>query len=92
MKCRFLGVFILVAVATAAVSAQEIRPGVFRTPDDRFQNLPGFALEPHYRDIAGYRDPVTGGQDEKFRLEVPGAQGQEHITVDFIAPNPAQDR
>ena len=35
--------------------AEEIRPGVLRTPDDRFENLPGYRFEPHYTDIAGYR-------------------------------------
>ena len=35
--------------------ADEIRPGVLRTPDSRFANLPGFDFEPHYTDIRGYR-------------------------------------
>ena len=40
----------------AGVSAgEEIRPGVFRTPDERFADLPGFAFKPHYQDVLGYR-------------------------------------
>ncbi len=35
--------------------AQEIRPGVLRTPDSRFENLPGYNFEPHYVTIDGYR-------------------------------------
>jgi len=35
--------------------AQEIRPGVLRTPDSRFENLPGYNFEPHYVSIDGYR-------------------------------------
>ncbi|HEX4951149.1 MAG TPA: haloalkane dehalogenase [Blastocatellia bacterium] len=35
--------------------AQENRPGVLRTPDERFANLPEFPFQPHYKDIAGYR-------------------------------------
>ena len=31
-------------------------PGdVYRTPDDRFADLPGFPFEPHYRDVEGLR-------------------------------------
>ena len=35
--------------------ADEIRPGVLRTPDSRFENLPGYDFEPHYLNIRGYR-------------------------------------
>ena len=35
--------------------ADEIRPGVLRTPDSRFDNLPGYDFEPHYKMIRGYR-------------------------------------
>ncbi len=35
--------------------ADEIRPGVFRTPDERFENLPGFNFEPHYVEWNGLR-------------------------------------
>jgi len=34
---------------------EEVRPGVLRTPDERFENLPGFDFEPHYVEINGYR-------------------------------------
>jgi haloalkane dehalogenase len=34
---------------------EEVRPGVFRTPDERFAHLPGFAFRPHYKDVGGYR-------------------------------------
>ena len=36
-------------------TADEIRPGVFRTPDERFENLPGFDFEPHYVEVGGLR-------------------------------------
>lgn len=45
-----LGGFIAVSAA-----AEEIRPGVLRTPDERFENLPGFDFEAHYKEINGYR-------------------------------------
>ena len=28
---------------------------VLRTPDERFQNLPGYNFEPHYADVGGLR-------------------------------------
>ncbi len=38
-----------------AESAVEVRPGVLRTPDDRFASLPGYAFKPCYQEINGYR-------------------------------------
>ena len=38
-----------------ACRADEIKPGVYRTPDERFANLPDFDFEPHYKEINGYR-------------------------------------
>ena len=35
--------------------AQEVRPDILRTPDARFENLPGYNFEPHYLTIDGYR-------------------------------------
>ncbi len=46
---------LLQSVAGAGAGAEEIRPGVLRTPDARFENLPGFDFEPRYREINGYR-------------------------------------
>lgn len=42
-------------VVALPAAADEIRPGVFRTPDSRFENLPGFAFAPHYVEIDGLR-------------------------------------
>lgn len=42
-------------VAVSSVVAEEVRPGVLRTPDARFENLPGYDFEPHYVDCDGYR-------------------------------------
>lgn len=53
MKHYWLLVFISLFIAP--VMAQEIRSGVFRTPDERFANLPAFPFKPHYQEIAGYR-------------------------------------
>ncbi len=33
----------------------EVRPGVMRTPDHYFENLPGYNFEPNYKMIRGYR-------------------------------------
>ena len=35
--------------------ADEIAPGIYRTPDSRFENLPGYDYEPNYKEIQGYR-------------------------------------
>ena len=43
------------AAAVGAAGAAEIRPGVLRTPDEQFANLPGFEFKPQYKEIGGYR-------------------------------------
>lgn len=45
----------LTILLVGTAHAQEVRPGVLRTPDERFANLPDFPFKPHYQDIAGYR-------------------------------------
>lgn len=37
------------------MQAEEVRPGVLRTPDSYFENLPGYDFEPNYLNIRGYR-------------------------------------
>ena len=45
----------LLALAATPGSAEEIRPGILRTPDERFEDLPGYDFEPHYLELDGYR-------------------------------------
>src|SRR3954466_4447123 len=49
---------------------------VFRTPDERFADLPGYDFEPHYAEVGGLRlhyvdagagDPVVGFHGEATR-------------------------
>jgi haloalkane dehalogenase len=42
-------------------NSNEVRPGVLRTPDSRFENLEGYPFEPHYVDITVERG--VGGQE-----------------------------
>src|ERR687897_531408 len=46
---------LLICLLALSLGGDEIRPGVFRTPDERFENLPGFDFKPRYTDILGYR-------------------------------------
>ena len=39
----------------APAAAQELRPGVHRTPDAQFANIEDYPFEPHYIDIDGLR-------------------------------------
>jgi haloalkane dehalogenase len=36
---------------TKKAAAQEVRPGVFRTPDERFENLQDYPFAPHYVEV-----------------------------------------
>jgi len=40
---------------SGAPGHDEVRPGVLRTPDERFAHLPEFKFEPHYHEVGGYR-------------------------------------
>ena len=55
MIMRMTGLILLAGGLAGSAGAEEVRPGVLRTPDERFQNLPGFDFEPHYKEIDGYR-------------------------------------
>lgn len=37
------------------VVAEEVRPGVLRTPDSQFENLPGYDFKPNYKRVGDYR-------------------------------------
>ena len=50
MKSLISLILIACSVASNAFS-DEIRPGVFRTPDERFENLKDFPFEPHYLEV-----------------------------------------
>ena len=57
--CRvFVAVIVLISPLLfigGRAGAQEAKPGVHRTPDERFANLDGFPFEPHYIEIDGLR-------------------------------------
>lgn len=55
MIARFLRAASVLTIVAATSIAEEIRPGVYRTPDARFENLPGYDFPPHYKEIADYR-------------------------------------
>jgi haloalkane dehalogenase len=55
MKPLLAALFITGILSGGSTMADEIRPGVLRTPDSRFDNLPGYDFEPHYEMIRGYR-------------------------------------
>ena len=42
-------------VASTFASAEEVRPGVLRTPDSAFENLPGYDFAPNYHQLGDYR-------------------------------------
>ena len=46
---------LLSSMLAGAALGQEVRPGVLRTPDSRFDNLPDYPFAPNYVEIDGYR-------------------------------------
>lgn len=55
MKALLKYMLLLIFLVPGQSWSQEVRPGVLRTPDDRFENLPGYDFEPNYLEIRGYR-------------------------------------
>ena len=53
---KFVIIFSLMAFCSSmSIEADEISPGILRTPDDRFENLEDYPFQPHYMDIQGLR-------------------------------------
>ena len=55
MNKNLIIIFLVATLVPSIIMADEIRPGVLRTPDNRFENLPGYNFEPSYLYIRGYR-------------------------------------
>jgi len=55
MKLAAISLLGLLIIMASNTQAAEVRPGVLRTPDSRFENLPGYDFEPNYLEINGYR-------------------------------------
>jgi haloalkane dehalogenase len=47
----FIALLLTAATAVVAATAEEVRPGVFRTPDERFENLEDYPFAPHYLEV-----------------------------------------
>ncbi|MCG8412991.1 MAG: haloalkane dehalogenase [Pseudomonadales bacterium] len=55
LKVKFSLLFTTLLFTLNPGFADEIKPGVYRTPDARFENLPGYDFAPNYQYIEGYR-------------------------------------
>jgi type 1 glutamine amidotransferase len=49
-SCLISLIFIACSFTSNAAS-EEVRPGVFRTPDERFENLKDYFFTPHYIEV-----------------------------------------
>ena len=53
---KYLIIFTLMAFySSMSIKADEISPGILRTPDDRFENLEDYLFQPNYMNIQGLR-------------------------------------
>ena len=55
MRRLLAAVFVATLGLPSTAFSEEVRPGVLRTPDERFENLPDFDFEPNYLELGGYR-------------------------------------
>jgi len=77
---RLLSALLCVSVLTVSAQGGEIRPGVYRTPDDRFENLPDYPFDPHYVEVDG-----KGG---KLRVHYVDEGPRDGNVVVFLHGNP----
>ena len=92
---KYLIIFSLIALCSPmSIEADEVSPGILRTPDDRFENLEDFPFQPNYMDIQGLR--IAWSMDLGFfevdehvqantlkTLDVLKDLGAELVEVDF---------
>ncbi|MSR11405.1 MAG: alpha/beta fold hydrolase [Gammaproteobacteria bacterium] len=55
MKKYSSALLLVSSILASTTLADEVRPGVLRTPNSRFENLPGYNFSPNYALVAGYR-------------------------------------
>ena len=48
---RTLLIGLIMSSAAIPAAAEEVHPGVFRTPDERFENLKDYPFDPHYVEV-----------------------------------------
>ena len=72
--------------------ADEPSPGVFRTPDDRFRDLPGYPFVPHYVEVNSVRmHYVDGGRGDPV-LMLHGEPTWSYLYRKMVPPIAAQHR
>ncbi len=50
-QTNLLLIGLILCGSSISVAAEEVRPGVFRTPDERFENLKDYPFAPHYLEV-----------------------------------------
>lgn len=80
MVNRLCAIILFVALLPFGVYGDEVRPGVYRTPDERFENLPDYPFEPHYVEVDG-----KGG---KLRVHYIDEGPRDGAVVVFLHGNP----
>jgi len=80
MVNRMYAMILSAAILSCGVHGEEIRPGVYRTPDERFENLTDYPFEPHYVEVDG-----KGG---KLRVHYVDEGPRDGAVVVFLHGNP----
>jgi haloalkane dehalogenase len=55
MKVSIATALIFSLACPVLAASEEVKPGILRTPDARFENLPGYDFDPHYIEVGDYR-------------------------------------
>ncbi len=84
----FLATNLMFSVNTLSIFADEISPGIYRTPDERFEDLPGYDFDPNYVMIGDYRMHYVdeGNDDSRPVLMLHGEPTWSYLYRKMIPP------
>ena len=83
---KFVIIFSLMAFCSSmSTEADEISPGILRTPDNRFENLDDYPFQPHYMNIQGLRIHYLdeGSRDAAPILLLHGEPTWSYLSVSY---------
>ncbi|MFP6583139.1 MAG: haloalkane dehalogenase, partial [Candidatus Hydrogenedentota bacterium] len=88
MILRSIGALLLMLPLTYSAQADEIRPGVFRTPDERFANLKDYDFAPNYIEYNKFRIHYVdvGPRDADPILLMHGEPSWSYLYRNMIPP------
>ena len=78
-----ISIFLIISLTSFNLFSYEVKNGVLRTPDERFQNLKDYPYEPNYMMIDGLRIHYLD-EDQKMRIQFSFCMENLHGVIYFV--------